>query len=79
MKTTHPSPGPAGNQRAEEMHAVLPEMLTTSEAAALLRVKPSTLLRWSCTNKGPIRPVKVNRFLLWPAEPIAALLNGGAS
>lgn len=58
--------------------AVIPETLTTAKAAAALNRKPHTLNKWAATNTGPIQPVRINRRLAWPADAIAALLNGGA-
>nr|WP_296946793.1 DNA-binding protein [uncultured Massilia sp.] len=58
--------------------ASVPETLTTAEAAVALNRKPQTLRMWACNENGPIRPVRVHGRLAWPANQIAALLNGGA-
>jgi len=52
---------------------------TTEEAAAVLRLRPSTLRTALCLDGGycGVRPVKrANRFLAWPAEQIDALVRG---
>jgi hypothetical protein len=59
--------------------AGVPETLTTAEAAVALNRKPQTLRMWACLENGPIRPVRVHGRLAWPANQIAALLNGGAN
>jgi hypothetical protein len=61
---------------SEQSH--LPAMLTTAQAAVALNRKPATLNKWAFTNSGPLQPVRINRRLAWPADAIAALLNGGA-
>ncbi|CAG4892244.1 helix-turn-helix domain-containing protein [Paraburkholderia saeva] len=53
-------------------------MLTTAEAASLIRHSPKTLYQWACYQTGPVRPVKVQRKLLWRLSDLQALLNGGA-
>ena len=53
---------------------------STDEAAAILKVKPQTLRAALCRDGHyfGIRPIKSpNRFLLWPAEAIEALLAEG--
>jgi len=59
--------------------SAVPETLTTAEAAVALNRKPQTLRMWACNENGPIRPVRVHGRLAWPANQIAALLNGGAN
>lgn len=68
------------NQLAERplQRAAIPETLTTAEAARALNREPQTLRKWASLENGPIRPVRINRRLAWPADQIAALLNGGA-
>jgi hypothetical protein len=58
--------------------AVIPETLTTAKAAAALNRKPQTLNKWAFNGTGPVQPVRINGRLAWPADAIAALLNGGA-
>lgn len=59
--------------------AGIPVTLTTAEAAKALNREPQTLRKWACLENGPIRPVRINRRLAWPADQIVALLNGGAN
>lgn len=59
--------------------AELPVMLTTAQAAAALHRKPATLNRWAFTDTGLVKPIRIGRRLAWPADKIAALLNGGAN
>lgn len=53
--------------------------LTTEEAAAVLNRQPLTLNRWAFQKTGPIQPIRINGRLAWPADQIAALLQGGAN
>jgi len=51
------------------------DTVSTSEAAAMLGLKPQTLRRWSCQGSGPIQPSQVNGGpLRWPLANIRALL-----
>ena len=54
---------------------VLPEVLTTNEAAAAIKRKPQTLRKWACLDNGPIRPVRINGRLVWRVADLQALLN----
>lgn len=51
-------------------------LLTTTEAAAMLRRKPQTLRKWSCLAEGPIRPVPFSRRgpLLWRLADVEAVI-----
>lgn len=52
---------------------------STEEAAAALKVKPQTLRAALCRDGAyqGVRPLKArNRFLIWPAAQIDALLDG---
>jgi hypothetical protein len=57
--------------------AHIPATLTTAEAAAALNRKPTTLNKWAFTKTGPLQPIRINGRLAWPANAIAALLDGG--
>jgi len=48
------------------------ELITTKEAAKLLRRAPQTLRKWSCLGDGPIAPVPFSRkgLLLWRMNDI---------
>lgn len=53
--------------------------LSTEQAAAILKVKPQTLRAALCRDRHymGLRPSKLpNRFLLWDASSVEALLNG---
>ena len=50
-------------------------VLTTLEAARLLRLQPQTLRLWACKQSGPIRPIHVGRLLRWLRADIDALLR----
>ena len=52
------------------------DVITTTEAAAVLNFKESTLRKWACFERGPIRPVRINGRLGWRVTDLAALLNG---
>lgn len=52
---------------------------STEEAAAVLKIQPQTLRAALCREKHyfGVRPQKArNRFLLWPADQIDALMKG---
>lgn len=46
----------------------LPRLLTTVEAAKLLRVSPNTLAVWRATKRYPIRYLKIGRYDLKDIE-----------
>ncbi|WP_328517171.1 hypothetical protein [Ralstonia solanacearum] len=52
------------------------DVITTTEAAAVLNFKENTLRKWACHERGPIRPVRINGRLGWRVTDVAALLNG---
>jgi hypothetical protein len=56
--------------------ASLPEVLSTSEAAAALKRQPQTLRKWACLENGPIRPIRINGRLGWRVSDLKALLEG---
>jgi hypothetical protein len=56
---------------------VLPEVLTTNEAAAAINRQPQTLRKWACLDNGPIRPVRINGRLAWRVADLQKLLSGG--
>ncbi|MFD2321941.1 DNA-binding protein [Delftia deserti] len=49
--------------------------LPTAEAARHLNRSPGTLNWWSCTGKGPIKPLRVNGRLAWPVPEIKRLMG----
>jgi Helix-turn-helix domain len=49
---------------------------TTTEAAAILRVKPQTLRKWACFDNGPVKPIRRNGRLLWPGAGLHQCLQG---
>ena len=55
-----------------------PANLTTGQFAAAIGRAPQTILSHHCRNGEAfgIRPRKVGRLLLWPADQVAALLDG---
>ncbi|WP_439891575.1 helix-turn-helix domain-containing protein [Ralstonia sp. 25C] len=53
------------------------DVITTAEAAAILNFKENTLRKWSCHERGPIRPVHINGRLGWKVTDIAELLAHG--
>lgn len=58
--------------------APLPQIMTTSEAAAFLNRSPATLRTWACKGTGPIQPRRINTRLAWPVEDLRRLLEGTA-
>ncbi len=57
-------------------HISLPEVFTTSEAAAAINRKPQTLRKWACLENGPIRPLRINGRLAWRVSDLQSLLGG---
>jgi hypothetical protein len=51
--------------------------LPTWEAARHLNRAEQTLRLWACTERAPIRPLRVNGRLAWPVASIRALLAVG--
>jgi hypothetical protein len=49
--------------------------ITTAEAAFYLNRLPQTLRGWACTEKGLIRPVRINGRLAWPVKDIRKALG----
>lgn len=56
-----------------------PDLLTTNEAADMLRLSPRTLWNWSSEGRGLLRPVKVGSRLLWRRSDVERVLRGGVS
>lgn len=54
----------------------IPATVTTAEAAHALNRKPATLNKWAWTGTGPVKPLRINGRLAWPADRIAAILRG---
>lgn len=51
----------------------------TECAAYHLNRSPQTLRVWACSENGPLRPIRVNRFLAWSVADIKHILSGGAN
>lgn len=54
---------------------ILPEVLSTREAAAIINRRPQTLLKWACLSNGPIQPIRINGRLAWRVSDLASLLG----
>ncbi len=55
------------------------ELLTTKEAAIVLRRSAQTLRKWACTGEGPVQPVRLNATrgpLLWRRIDIDRVIGG---
>ena len=50
-------------------------VLSTTQAADLLALRPQTLRRWACYGCGPIRPVKIGGGLRWRYEDLQSLTH----
>ena len=70
-------PTPSAERRELAVQLGVAETVTTTEAAALLGLRPQSLFRWSCNGTGPIRPVRVGGRIRWRVADIRNLLNGG--
>lgn len=53
-------------------------ILTTEEAATILKRKPQTLRKWACGAVAPIEPIRINGRLAWREADILKLLGGAA-
>jgi hypothetical protein len=51
-------------------------LITTEEAAALLRLRPQTLRRWACENSGPLKPRRIGGRLRWLFADVKSLAAG---
>lgn len=49
--------------------------LCTAEAAAHLGLRPQTLRGWACSERGAIRPIRMNGRLRWPVSEIKRVLG----
>lgn len=50
-------------------------LLSTSEAAMLLYLRPQTLRKWAMDGSGPIQPIKIGNRLRWKLKDILDLCN----
>jgi len=73
-----------GKHRSESrfemnLQTQVPRVLTTKEAAALIRRAPQTLRQWASAGNGLLQPVQGNRShgapLLWYEADVIALLE----
>ena len=64
------------SQSNQHGHTQLVEILTTNEAAAVIKRKPQTLRKWACLDNGPIRPVRINGRLAWRVTDLQKLISG---
>jgi len=53
-------------------------LATTNQAAKFLEIKPQTLHKWACYEKGALKPVRIGGALRWRLSDIAALIAGRA-
>lgn len=49
----------------------------TACAAFYLTRKAQTMRAWASTERGPLRPIRINGRLAWAVADIKRLLNGG--
>ena len=50
-------------------------LVSTSEAARLLCLRPQTLRKWAMDGRGPIQPIKIGNRLRWKFKDIDNLCN----
>lgn len=68
----------AGPGTAAEVSLLAQEQRThvdTVRAAFYLCRKPQTMRVWASTERGPIRPIRINGRLAWPVAAIRQLLG----
>lgn len=51
------------------------DLITTETTARILQLKPNTLRKWACYEKGLILPVRVGRALRWRVADVAKLVG----
>jgi hypothetical protein len=68
---------PVSDEAAKRIRARanVDQLLTTAEAAELLRLNPQTLRKWACKDTGPIKPRRFTSKLLWSADEIRVLVS----
>ncbi|MEN8398111.1 helix-turn-helix transcriptional regulator [Acinetobacter towneri] len=50
-------------------------LLSTTQAAQIMGLKPQTLRKWAMDGSGPIQPIKIGNRLKWKLKDIEALCN----
>ncbi len=76
---------PEGSMKSEQHEQLLPSYppleherrthVETACAAYHLGRKPQTMRAWASTEKGPLRPIRVNGRLAWPVAEIRRILQ----
>jgi hypothetical protein len=57
------------------LESVTTPTVPTDFASHLLHMRPQTLRVWASTEKGPIRPIRINRRLGWSVSAIKSILG----
>ncbi|MDY6536605.1 helix-turn-helix domain-containing protein [Acinetobacter faecalis] len=50
-----------------------PFLISTNEAAQILKLKPQTLRKWAMDNSGPLKPIKIGNRLRWRLSDIEGI------
>lgn len=53
----------------------IPAVMTTAEAAELLRVRPDLLWKLAREGRAPVEPLRLGRSLRWPTARLLAALG----
>ena len=68
------APGFVARSLAEERRDAVP----TAVAAWHIGRQPQTLRAWACTERGPIRPIRVGCRLMWRTDALRRVVAAGA-
>ena len=65
-------------QHQQTQYDLLPEVVSTNQAAKVLNRAEQTLRRWACQESAPcgIRPIRINRRLAWRVADLNRVLAG---
>lgn len=62
-------------QQFPKLESVTRPTVDTAAAAYYTNRKQQTLRGWACHEDGPIRPIRINGRLAWPAAQLRTLLG----
>lgn len=75
MHQRDPRAGPSAAAEASLLAQEQRTHVDTVRAAFYLCRKPQTMRVWASTERGPIRPIRINGRLAWPVAAIRQLLG----
>ena len=63
------------NQQFPPIESITRPTVDTAAAAFYLNRKKQTLREWACSDRGPIRPIRINGRLAWPVAALREVLG----